>query len=149
MRILVPMLTFSQEMSFIRDVFNDLSNHSKSRSKIPLGAMIETPAAAMCIEDFIPFVDFFSIGTNDLTQYTMAAGRENNSVTQYFMEDHPAIFKIIKIIMDNVGTTVPVSVCGELAGNSSVLTKMFDLGITQLSVAPALIPELKNVIRSS
>ncbi len=143
-RVLVPMVTFSQEMAMIREIFNDLI--SVSGRRIPLGAMIETPAAALCIEELLPYVDFLSIGSNDLTQYTLAVGRENSSITQYFLEDHPAIFKMIKMVASGAGS-VPVSLCGELAARLESIPAILDCGINTLSVAPSLIPEVKRTVR--
>ncbi|MFW5813020.1 MAG: phosphoenolpyruvate--protein phosphotransferase [Fibrobacterota bacterium] len=146
LRILIPMVTFSQEMAMIREIFNDLL--STSGRPIALGAMIETPAAALCVEDFLPYVDFLSIGTNDLTQYTLAVGRENSSVTQYFLEDHPAIFKMIKMVVESAGD-VPVTLCGELAARLESVPAILDSGVKSLSVAPSLIPEVKRTIRQT
>ncbi len=146
-RILVPMVTFHQEMGLVREIFDDLTGSGGSK-EIMLGAMIETPAAALCVEQFLPYVDFISIGTNDLTQYTMAVGRENSSVTQYFVENHPAIIKMIDHVVKYSGG-IPVSVCGELAARFDTISTLAECGIGTLSVAPSLIPQVKNVIRES
>lgn len=145
-RILVPMITFSHEMKIVREIFNEISEINGLRNKIPLGAMIETPAAALCIEDIVPLVDFVSIGTNDLTQYVMAAGRENQSVINYFRDDHKAILKLIDIIINGAGD-MPLSLCGELASNCNVVHEIVRKGIKSLSVAPIFIPEIKECIR--
>ncbi|KMQ52513.1 Phosphoenolpyruvate-protein phosphotransferase of PTS system [Chitinispirillum alkaliphilum] len=145
-RILVPMVTFFQEMGLIREIFDDLTTGLQREKPIQLGAMIETPAAALCVEEFLPFVDFLSIGTNDLTQYTMAVGRENSSVTQYFVENHPSIIKMIDHVVKNSGG-IPISICGELAAKFEAISTLVDSGIGTLSVAPSLIPQVKNVIR--
>jgi phosphoenolpyruvate-protein kinase (PTS system EI component) len=109
--------------------------------------MIETPAAALSIASLRTHVDFFSIGTNDLTQYTMAAGRENPLVTQYFIDDHPAILRLIKLVVREAGNT-PVSICGELAGRVDVIPKLLRTGIRSLSVAAALVPDVKFAVRN-
>ena len=145
-RILVPMVTIAREMELVREILDELLENANRNGNIALGAMIETPASALCIEEFLPFVDFLSIGTNDLTQYVMAAGRENHMVVNYFIDDHPAIFKLIKSVAENAGGK-PVSICGELASNKSSLGRIIECGINSLSVAPSFIPEIKQKIR--
>ena len=93
-------------------------------------------------------VDFLSIGSNDLTQYTMAAGRENPLVTEYFIDDHPTILRLIELVVRESGDT-PVSLCGELAGRIDVIPRLLRTGIRSLSVAAALVPDVKNAIRNS
>ena len=108
--------------------------------------MIETPAAALTIKDIIQHADFASIGTNDLTQYTMAAGRENPQVSNYFVEDHPAVLRLIRIVLEEVGQ-IPVSICGELATEFDTIPTLLKFGIRNLSVAPPLVPGVKAAIR--
>jgi phosphoenolpyruvate-protein phosphotransferase (PTS system enzyme I) len=93
-------------------------------------------------------VDFFSIGSNDLTQYTMAAGRENPMVTEYFIDDHPTILRLIELVVRESGDT-PVTLCGELAGRIDVMPSLLRAGLRSLSVPAALVPEVKNAIRNS
>jgi phosphotransferase system enzyme I (PtsI) len=93
-------------------------------------------------------VDFFSIGSNDLTQYTMAAGRENPLVAAYFIDDHPTILRLIELVVRESGDT-PVSLCGELAGRIDDMPKVLRTGFRSLSVAASLVPEVKNAIRNS
>jgi phosphotransferase system enzyme I (PtsI) len=117
------------------------------REKLPaLGAMIETPAAALCVVEIMAHADFLSVGTNDLTQYTMAAGRENPLVNDYFLQDHPAVLRLLRIIVEEAGT-VPVALCGELARQLKALPALLKLGLRTLSVAPPLVPGLKEAIR--
>jgi phosphoenolpyruvate-protein kinase (PTS system EI component) len=111
-----------------------------------IGAMIETPAAALSIANLKKYVDFFSIGSNDLTQYTMAAGRENPLVTGYFIDDHPAVLRLIELVVKEAEDT-PVSICGELAGRPETIQKVLETGIRSISVAAALVPDLKHAIR--
>lgn len=146
-KILVPMVTFWHEMQIVREIFEEIVQLTNCKRKILLGAMIETPAAALCVSDFIPYVDFFSIGTNDLTQYTMAAGRENHTVIDYFLDNHPAVFKLIDSTMKNAGE-LPVSLCGELASEINMLKSIISIGIKSISVAPSFIPDIKEAIRS-
>jgi phosphoenolpyruvate-protein kinase (PTS system EI component) len=147
-KILIPMVTVSREMEIVQEIFNELYNLSGMKKKIPIGVMIETPAAALCIEDFLHYADFLSIGTNDLTQYTMAAGRENHSVAHYFLDNHKSIFKLIQMVV-STASHIPVSLCGELASNCEMLPQLLNSGIKSLSVSPSFIPEIKELIRST
>lgn len=147
-RILVPMVTLSREMEIVREIFTEMYKLSGLKKKIPLGVMIETPAAALCVEEILPFADFLSIGTNDLTQYTMAAGRENHTVTHYFLDSHKAVFKLIQMVM-TAACDVPVSLCGELAANKETLQMVLNTGVRSLSVAPSFVPEVKCHIRQT
>ena len=89
----------------------------------------------------------FCQGTNDLTQYTMAAGRENSLVSDYFKDDHSSIFRLIELIVKEVKDK-PLAVCGELAGNPQAIPALLNAGIRRLSVAPPLIPQIKESIRN-
>jgi len=145
-RVLVPMVTLAEEMASLRDRFAATAKR-KGLKKIPsLGAMIETPAAALSIAEIKAHADFFSIGTNDLTQYTMAAGRENPLVSDYFREDHPAVLRLIRIIVEEAGDT-PVAICGELARKLEIIPTLLKSGVRNLSVAPPLIPDVKETVR--
>jgi phosphoenolpyruvate-protein phosphotransferase (PTS system enzyme I) len=145
-RILVPMVTLAQDMAEIRGRFWQLADAADIDHPPPLGAMIETPAAALTIKDIMQHADFASIGTNDLTQYTMAAGRENPQVSNYFVEDHPAVLRLIRIVLEEVGQ-IPVSICGELATEFDTIPTLLKFGIRNLSVAPPLVPGVKAAIR--
>ena len=106
----------------------------------------QTPAAALSVPSLKQHVGFFSIGSNDLTQYTMAAGRENPLATEYFIDDHPSVLRLIELVVKESGDT-PVSICGELASRIDVIHRLLRIGIRSLSVAAALVPEVKNAIR--
>jgi phosphotransferase system enzyme I (PtsI) len=149
-RILVPMVTVPEDMKQMRELLKDAANEIENEidfSKLPLlGAMVETPAAVMCLKETVKYADFLSIGTNDLTQFTMAAGRENNLVSNYYIEDHPAVLKLIAIAIEN-SSECPIEVCGELASNFKSLQTLLKLGIKNLSVPPSLVPEIKEAVR--
>lgn len=145
-RILVPMVTVGDDMAQVRARLRNIAEVAGIPILPPLGAMIETPAAALCVEDIIQSSDFLSIGTNDLTQFTMAAGRENPLVNGYFMENHPAVLRLVQIVIDEAGET-PVSVCGELAADASSIPILLKLGLRSLSVAPPIVPSVKQAIR--
>jgi phosphotransferase system enzyme I (PtsI) len=145
-RILVPMVTLVEDMSRVRNRLADAARGAGREKLPPLGAMVETPAAALSIGEITAHADFLSIGTNDLTQYTMAAGRENPFVNDYFIEDHPTVMRLIRIVAEEAGH-IPVAICGELARQLSAVPALVKLGIRILSVAPPLVPEIKEAIR--
>ena len=144
--ILVPMVTLAEDMERIRRRLREVADAAGIEKLPPLGAMIETPAAALCVGDIIKHSDFLSIGTNDLTQFTMAAGRENPLVNRYYLENHPAVLRLVGIVLEEAGQT-PVSVCGELAANLTSIPSLLKLGLRTLSVAPPLVPSAKQAIR--
>jgi phosphoenolpyruvate-protein kinase (PTS system EI component) len=109
--------------------------------------MIETPAAALAAPDVLKRAQFVSFGTNDLTQYAFAADRENPAVDLYFDDTHDVIFRLIRIVRDELPDT-PLSVCGELAARPEATSRLIDSGITSLSVVPPAIPALKEAVRN-
>jgi phosphoenolpyruvate-protein phosphotransferase (PTS system enzyme I) len=145
-QILVPMVTLAPEMKRVRELLMAATAEVGVERLPPLGAMIETPAAALCVVEIMTYADFLSIGTNDLTQYTMAAGREDPLVSDYFRDDHPAVLRLVRLVADAVGDT-PLALCGELAGRVDVLPFLLAAGIRSLSVAPPLVPTVKGAVR--
>jgi phosphotransferase system enzyme I (PtsI) len=146
--VLIPMVTTESDVVQVAELFHRLAAEMGIRELPRIGAMIETPAAALSIPSLKKHVDFFSIGSNDLTQYTMAAGRENPMVTEYFIDDHPSILRLIELVVRESGDT-PVSLCGELGGRIDVIPRLLRTGIRSLSVSAALVPDVKNGIRNS
>jgi len=146
--VLIPMVTTESDLVQVVGRLHQLASEMGIRDLPRIGAMIETPAAALSIPSLKKHVDFLSIGSNDLTQYTMAAGRENPLVTEYFIDDHPTILRLIELVVREAGDT-PVSLCGELAGRIDVIPRLLRTGIRALSVAAALVPDVKNTIRNS
>ena len=146
--VLIPMVTTESDVVQVVKLFHKLAAEMGIRELPRIGAMIETPAAALSIPSLKKHVDFLSIGSNDLTQYTMAAGRENPLVAEYFIDDHPTILKLIELVVRESGDT-PVSLCGELAGRIDVIPRLLRTGIKSLSVAAALVPDVKYAIRNS
>jgi phosphoenolpyruvate-protein phosphotransferase len=144
--VLIPMVTMERDVVHIVSRLHKFAAEMGIRELPRIGAMIETPAAALSIANLKKYVDFFSIGSNDLTQYTMAAGRENPLVTEYFVDDHPAVLRLIEMVVEDAEDT-PVSICGELAGRTEAIQKVLATGIRSISVAAALIPELKQAIQ--
>ena len=145
-RILVPMVTLAEDMARVRNRLREIADAAGIATLPPLGAMIETPAAALCVGEIILHSDFLSIGTNDLTQFTMAAGRENPLVNDYFLESHPAVLRLVRIVLEESGE-IPVTVCGELAADLNSIPHLLKLGLRSLSMAPPLVPTAKQAIR--
>ena len=144
--ILIPMVTTEIDVVQVNTLFHSLAAEMGISELPRMGAMIETPAAALSVPFLKQHVDFFSIGSNDLTQYTMAAGRENPLVAEYFIDHHPAVFRLIELVVKESGDT-PVSICGELASRIDAIPMLLRTGIRSLSVAAALVPEVKIAIR--
>ncbi len=151
-KILIPMITSTTELikskSIIDSVISELlAQNVLIDNNVKIGIMIETPAAVAIADELSKYCDFFSIGTNDLTQYTLAADRGNSLVNDYYDSFHPAIIRYIKYICDSAHrNNITVSVCGELAGHSAATGLLIGLGVDELSVAPSLVLELKNKI---
>ena len=143
--ILIPMVTLKSDVVQVVELTHRLAADMGIDELPRIGAMIETPAAALSIAVLKPYVDFFSIGSNDLTQYTMAAGRENPLVVDYFIDDHPTILRLIELVVWEAGNT-PVSLCGELAGRFEVIPRLLETGIQSLSVSATLVPSVKDAI---
>ncbi|MDQ6971845.1 MAG: putative PEP-binding protein, partial [Mariprofundaceae bacterium] len=147
LHILVPMVTLPSDMAEVQGALRESASRAKI-TKIPaLGAMIETPAAALAAPDILKYADFASFGTNDLTQYAFAADRENAAVDAYFDDAHDVIFRLINMVHADV-PDVPLSVCGELAGRAESTSRLLDSGITCLSVVSSTIPAVKEAIRN-
>jgi phosphotransferase system enzyme I (PtsI) len=118
--------------------------------EVPIGAMIETPSAAVTVDHLADSCDFFSIGTNDLIQYAFAADRENEEVNHLSHPLHPAVLRSIKQVLDAASLAdKPVSLCGDMAGDPALTWILVGLGLTDLSMAPRQIPAVKAVIRAS
>jgi len=118
--VLIPMVTTESDVIQVAELLHSLADEMGIHALPRIGAMIETPAAALSIPSLKKHVDFFSIGSNDLTQYTMAAGRENPMVTQYFIDDHPTILRLIELVVEESGDTpnwAQVSQCTRLNGS--------------------------------
>ena len=146
-RILVPMVTIDRDMQQMRALLAAVAHEMGIEKLPPLGAMIETPAAALTVGQIAKHADFLSVGTNDLTQYTLVAGRDNATVSDYYEETHPSMIRLLGIIIAEASGK-PVTICGELAGREEVIPALLELGFRALSVSPPLIPTTKELIRS-
>jgi phosphoenolpyruvate-protein kinase (PTS system EI component) len=147
-RIMIPMVTLPEDVEAVRETLTAIAEDMGNEPMHALVSMIETPAAALSVSDIMESADFVSVGTNDLTQYTMAAGRDNPFVAGYFRDDHPAIRQILRTIVQGAGRT-PVAVCGELAGRLQNTEALLRTGVRVLSVAPPIIPSVKQSIRKA
>lgn len=146
--ILVPMVTLPEDIRLVKERLQHMAA-SRPGQKLPrIGAMIETPAAALAADYLARHADFFSFGTNDLTQYSFAADRENESVDDYFIDHHDVIFRLMALTHQAAPDT-PLSVCGELAARPEAISRLLQQQITSLSVAPMWIPKIKEAVRKA
>ncbi len=151
-RILMPMVSDASEiiasMKLIEKIKREL-RRSKIQfdEDIPIGVMIEVPSAALSADYLAELVDFFSIGTNDLVQYTMAADRSNHRVSKYYNSAHPSVLKLIQMaVLAAHDNGIPVTICGEMAGNKEMAPFFIGLGVDELSMNPTLLPGVADWI---
>ncbi|HYG36227.1 MAG TPA: putative PEP-binding protein, partial [Clostridia bacterium] len=147
-RVLIPMVTLEEDMEQFRELFEAVCADLGLRTSPLLGAMIETPAAALSLSDIARHADFLSVGTNDLTQYTLAADRDDPSVNRYYQDNHASVMRLLRLIINEAGNK-PLTVCGELAGRDETLPDLMAMGYQSFSVSPSAIPTLKEVIRKT
>ena len=149
-KILCPMISDIDDIKEIKKaVINESDNLKLNKiSHIPLGIMIETPNVAINAEEFIDYVDFFSFGTNDLSQFLMAADRTNENVAKYHEKAIPSIMKLIENVC-NISQKKGkwVGICGEIASKKELLKLFIKIGVNELSMSPTMIPEIKESIR--
>ncbi len=145
--ILIPMVTLPQDVVMVREALDRMDAKRGTHACPRLGAMIETPAAALSVHAIAPHVDFFSFGTNDLTQYAFAADRENTAVELYYNDSDAVIFRLLQIAHDDA-PRMPFSICGELAGRAVHIPRLLRCGIRTLSVVPPLVPFIKETVRA-
>lgn len=150
--IMYPMITAVEEVqkiySIVDEVKKELDN-AQIPYKLPeQGIMIETPAAVMVSDELAEMVDFFSIGTNDLTQYTLAIDRQNEKLDEFYNPHHRAILKMIRIVVDNAHKAGKwAGICGELGADSELTEEFVRMGVDELSVAPSMVLRLRKIIR--
>ena len=154
-RIMIPMLTNTQEMQQILFIINELKAELENKSiefdsAIKIGGMIEVPASAICADIFANKLDFLSIGTNDLIQYTMAIDRINDEVNYLYDPLHPAVLRLIQTtIIAGQKENIPISMCGEMAGEKEHTQLLLGLGLREFSVHPATLLEVKEIINKT
>ncbi|MFP4105607.1 MAG: phosphoenolpyruvate--protein phosphotransferase [Phycisphaerae bacterium] len=148
--LITNLLELRQAKTVVRDVIEDLEEEGiEHREDVPIGMMVETPSAALMCDAFAREVDFFSIGTNDLVQYTLAVDRGNEKVASMFTPASPAVLRLLReVIRAGQRHGVSVSLCGEMAGDPEYTMLLLGLGLRTFSCAPPAIPEIKRIIRS-
>lgn len=153
-KMLFPMISSKEEIDEIMDLVEickeelNKEGHSFDK-KIQRGIMIEVPSAAICADQLIQHCDFFSIGTNDLIQYTLAVDRNNEKVSRFYQPVNPAILRLIQgTVQAGIQHHKEVSMCGEMAGNPLYTPMLLGMGLKTLSMSPLMIPEVKERIRA-
>ena len=150
-RIMYPLISDVEEIKTARIIMEEAMAELKQKNKkflpsIPIGAMIEVPSAALTAGAISRYVDFFSIGTNDLIQYSMAVDRTNVRTARLYSPTHPAILKLIsEVVGAGRKTGIPVGLCGEMAANPALAFLLIGMGVNELSMAPLAIPEVKQL----
>ncbi|MBC3938063.1 phosphoenolpyruvate--protein phosphotransferase [Anaerotruncus massiliensis (ex Liu et al. 2021)] len=153
--IMFPMITSVWEVREIKRIAAEVREELKAAGipyseEVELGIMIETPAAAMISDRLAPEVDFFSIGTNDLTQYTLAIDRQNQKLERFYDAHHPAILRFIKLVADNAHKAgIWMGICGELAADPELTETFLAIGVDELSVSPPYVLELRRRVRET
>ena len=154
-RLMIPMLSNMQETRQVLGMIDELKSDLRAQGvdfdeNIPVGAMIEVPAAAICADIFAERLDFLSIGTNDLIQYTIAIDRVDDEVSYLYEPLHPAVLRLIRMVLDaGVKADIPVTMCGEMAGDIKYTRLLLGLGLREFSVHPAYLLEVKKHILDS
>lgn len=152
--IMYPMIISVDEVkrikAIVEEVKKELDEQGIPYGKVEQGVMIETPAAVMITDELAKEVDFFSLGTNDLTQYTLAIDRQNPALDDFYDAHHPAVLKMIQMTIDNGHKEgIWVGVCGELGADTTITETLLKMGIDELSVSPSMVLKVKNVIRNT
>ena len=150
--IMYPMITSTEEVKKIYEIVAEVEEELKAQEiqyKIPeQGIMIETPAAAIISDKLAEMVDFFSIGTNDLTQYTLAIDRQNEKLDDFYNPQHEAILRMIQMVVDNAHKCGKwAGICGELGADATLTEQFVRMGLDELSVAPSMVLKLRKIVR--
>ena len=151
--ILFPMITSVKEVERIKEICEEVKAELRSdgieySDKIELGIMIETPAAALISDRLAPMVDFFSVGTNDLTQYTLACDRQNPDIEEFIDTHHEAILRLIEMSAENAHKNGAwIGICGELAADTTLTERFLRMGIDELSVSPSFVLKVRDAVR--
>lgn len=153
LKIMFPMLTNAEELNQLLQLKDEIANelniaHIPYSSEIQYGAMIEVPSAALVVEQFADKLDFFSIGTNDLAQYTLATDRTNENISYLYQPEHASVLRLIhQVVSIAKKSGIPVCVCGEMAGVPIFTPILVGLGVDQLSMAPSSFATVSSLIR--
>ena len=150
--IMYPMITSTEEVKKIYEIVAEVEEELKAQEiqyKIPeQGIMIETPAAAIISDRLAEMVDFFSIGTNDLTQYTLAIDRQNEKLDEFYNPHHEALLRMIQMVVDNAHKCGKwAGICGELGADTTLTEEFVRMGLDELSVVPSMVLKLRKIVR--
>jgi phosphotransferase system enzyme I (PtsI) len=154
LRIMVPLIGHVEEVKTVRVLlarYSEELRHEGHRvpAHVPVGIMVEVPAAAMIIEHLAREVDFFALGTNDLTQYTLAVDRGNEQVAKLFRPFHPAVLRLVEMVISaGARFGVPVSLCGEMAADPLAVPVLIGMGLTEFSMHPPALPVVRSLVRA-
>ncbi len=154
LRIMFPMISGVEELedalAFLEETKQELRDEGISFDEnIRIGIMIEVPSAALTCDILAKKVDFFSIGTNDLVQYTIAVDRGNENIAYLYKYFHPAVLRLLKMVIDNAHSAgIPVAMCGEMAGDPLASVVLLGMGLDSFSMSSGVIPAVKEVLRS-
>lgn len=152
--IMFPMITSVKELERIKEICEEVKNELRAEDveyseNTEIGIMIETPAAAIISDRLAPMVDFFSVGTNDLTQYTLACDRQNPRLEEFCDTHHEAILRLIRMSAENAHKNGAwIGICGELAGDTTLTEEFLRMGIDELSVSPAFVLKVRDTVRN-
>ena len=152
--IMYPMITSTSEVTKIKEIEEQVKAELKADGidigNPKTGIMIETPAAVMVSDELARMVDFFSIGTNDLTQYTLAIDRQNTKLDDFYDSHHPAVLKMIKMVVDNAHKAgIWAGICGELGADTSLTEQFIAMGVDELSVSASKLLAIRKIIRET
>jgi phosphotransferase system enzyme I (PtsI) len=148
-RILIPMISKLSEVLDTKKIIEEIAEELGTGNTWEIGVMIETPSAAIIASDISEEVDFLSIGTNDLIQYTLAVDRINEHVSYLYTPFHPAILRLIAGVVDAAHkNSIPVSVCGEMASQLSCVPLLVGMGVDELSMNIHSIPKVKKLLNT-
>jgi phosphoenolpyruvate-protein phosphotransferase len=151
LKVMFPMIVDAEELRAAKAVLAECERELKSEGaqtgEVEVGVMIETPAAAICARELAPEVSFFSVGTNDLIQYALAADRGNERLRHLQSADHPAVLELIRMTCEAARESgIWVGVCGEAAADPALIPRLLELGVTELSMSAPSIPRAKKLI---
>ena len=155
-RVLLPMVSTAAEIRETRDIYERVARRLRRRGERiaeklpPLGIMIETPGAALSADALALEADFFAIGTNDLTMYTLAVDRADSDVAHLYDPLHPAVLRLVQFATEAaLRMRMPVSVCGEMAANPRLTKLLLGLGLRSFSMNAAAVPRVKQAVRAT
>lgn len=153
-RIMFPMVSMIEEIKQAKQILEEVKQELDRQGvvydrDIKIGMMVETPASVILSNEFAKEVDFFSVGTNDLTQYLLAVDRDNELISNMYQQLHPSVLRSLKVVVDSAQkNNIPVSICGELASIAYATPILLGLGFNELSVNPVMFAEIKKIVRN-